>query len=261
MINNSKIPRSLLKQITSLKFKKNRDESGLYIAEGLKIVEEMLQYNEKIIQLIALERWISKNQALISKLKIDCLMASVSDLERASLLKTPQEVIAIAKKRFINPDWQQVPATVSLMLDNIQDPGNLGTIIRLADWFGIHHVFCTPGCADLYNPKTLQSTMGSFLRVSVTGINIKDFFKKSEIANSPVLGAFVDGHDIYKTLLPSKGIIVFGNESKGISNDVSKNISQRISIPSPVKTRHAESLNVSAAAAIVCSEFYRQHNV
>jgi RNA methyltransferase, TrmH family len=260
MINTIKISRNTLKQAQLLKQKKNRDLAKQYLVEGWKIVEEMLNANEEIILIIAVKEWLNRNEILLKSTKAQLFEVTPEELNKISLQQTPQQVLAIARKKETTR-LKIDKNSLSLFLDEVQDPGNVGTIIRLADWFGIDQIYCSTGCADVYNPKTLQATMGSFLRVSTQTVDILEFFNHPDVAKLPIFGAFLDGENIYSLNLPKSGILILGNESKGISNSVAGFVKKRIHIPSPNKTKRAESLNVAIAASIICSEFYRQSSL
>ena len=191
----------------------------------------------------------------------ELLEAEGDDIRKASFLKNPQDVLAVFKR----PDWSLDEADPStslvLVLDGIQDPGNLGTIIRLADWFGIEHIFCSPDTADLYNPKTVQATMGAMARVCVHYLSLTDLLRTAN-ADIPVYGTFLDGNDMYGTELSPNGLIVMGNEGKGISRDVASLINRKLYIPNyPPERNTSESLNVAVATAIVCAEFRRRDTI
>jgi len=255
----SKISNNQIKQINSLKHKKIREKQNFFISEGEKIVDELLSSSFQIRTIIALKDWIELNGGKISDRNIEILQASKEELSRLSLFKTPNKVLAIAAIPRYDLNYNTLKNKITLVLDNIQDPGNLGTIIRLADWFGIQNIICSENSVDIFNPKVIQATMGAFLRVKVFYQNLivllNEVKKNYKI---PVYGAFLNEKNIYITLLPSEALIVFGNESKGISYSLVNLIDERITIPSfnPNKMK-TESLNISIAAAIICSEFRR----
>ena len=181
------------------------------------------------------------------------------ELSRASLQKTPQEVLAV----FVQPSYDLNPEVIKsslcLALDDVQDPGNLGTIVRIADWFGIEHIFCSNGTADIYNPKTVQATMGAIARVKLHYCNLSDFIGKASEKNIPIFGTFLNGENIYTQPLPKNGIIIMGNEGNGISEQIAQKVSHRLLIPNyPQGCETSESLNVAVATAIVCAEFRRR---
>lgn len=244
-----------IKKIKALSVKKFRTERGQFIAEGPKLVSELLGILQCSL-LIATEKWLSSNKNVKSE-KI--ISVTDSELRQASLLQTPQDVLAIfdipkSDETILISDKELV-----LALDDIQDPGNLGTIVRLADWFGINHIFCSKGTADIYNPKAIQATMGAIARVS---IHYVDLLTEITVLPPyiPVYGTFLNGDDIYQSNLKNHGIIVMGNEGNGISSQIEGIVSQKLNIPSyPIGETTSESLNVAIATAIICSEFRRQN--
>lgn len=254
------ITKNRIKQIISLKYKNTREEQNLFIAEGEKIVDELLASILQIKTLIALKEWIESKKEKIFDKNIELLQAGKEELSRISSFKTPNKVLAIAVIPKHNFDYHILKNKISLVLDKIQDPGNLGTIIRLADWFGIQNIICSEDTVDLFNPKVIQATMGAFLRVKVFYRNLSILLKAiKKNYKIPVYGTFLNGNDIYTTPLSSEALIVFGNESKGISNDLTDLIDERITIPTfNLNKPKTESLNISIATAVICSEFRRR---
>lgn len=252
------ISKNSIKLIKSLANKKNRIKENLFLVEGDKMVAEVLDSKFVVEKLYATNSFIIKNKLKINNEKI---VAEVSreDIEKVSLMKNPQNSIALCKL----PAGKELPKIIDsdlcIYLDEIQDPGNLGTIIRICDWFGIEHLFCSPETADLYNPKVIQSTMGSFCRVNVYYSAFEPIIKLASKSELTVLGTFLDGENIYTQKLPSRILLVMGNEGNGISPDVEKMVEKRIKIPEFNKNaRSAESLNVSVATAVICAEVKRQ---
>ena len=244
-----------IKLIKSLEHKKFRQEMNLFVAEGHKLVGELLgRFNCPLVA--ATPQW-TENNKVIPAGRIETV--TPDELKRASLLKTPQDVIAL----FSIPRTQTSIESAAkdnlvLALDDIQDPGNMGTITRIADWFGIKHIFCSYGTADIYNPKAVQATMGAIARVS---IHYSDLAKELSglPVSIPVYGTFLDGETIYDTALSGNGVIIMGNEGNGISADVGKFVNRRLYIPNwPAGAETSESLNVAIATAITCSEFRRR---
>jgi RNA methyltransferase, TrmH family len=228
--------------------KKFRNDEGVFIAEGPKIINELLIAPDFVpITVFALKEWTDNNVPLTGQLRSEQLIEiKDTELERISFLTTPNQVVAIFKKPFLK---QAAPENkISLVLDGIQDPGNLGTIVRIADWFGIQQVICSPDCADVFNPKTVQSTMGSISRVAVLYEDIPAFINAHP--RLPVYAAMLDGKDIYQVGRIKEGLIVIGNESKGISKNVQGHVQHPITIP---RLGHAESLNAAVATGIVLS--------
>ena len=239
------LSKSQVKYIQSLGQKKCRDEEGLFIAEGSKIIAEFLADKNCVIKhLYAVKEWIIENE-----IETNCEITEVAqeELERISQLKTPNKVLVVTEKI----KWTGEPEIknkISLALDTIQDPGNMGTIIRLADWFGIKQIFCSRDCADVYNPKVVQATMGSIARVRIEQTDLEIFLKKNNEIQT--YAAVLGGEDVSKLEKISEGIIIIGNESKGISNALLTNVINRISIPGKGK---AESLNAAVATGIILS--------
>lgn len=244
-----------IKNIKSLEHKKFRDENRLFVAEGHKLVGELLG-KFKCIVLAATAEWIEGHRNIPAE-RIETI--TPDELKRASLLRSPQDVLAV----FRIPDYSTTIVSAAsknliLALDDVQDPGNLGTIARIADWFGINDIFCTKGSADIYNPKAVQATMGAIARVR---IHYTDLAKElSSLPHSiPVYGTYLDGEIIYQTQLSQNGVIIMGNEGNGISAEIGKTVNRRLYIPNwPTGAATSESLNVAIATAIVCSEFRRR---
>jgi len=250
MLSNAK-----LKWIHSLEQKKFRQQYGLFLAEGNKLISDLLELLPCRL-LVATEEWLRVHPNVPDT---EVISGDANTIQKASLQKSPQEVLAVFEipKSVLIPN--QLNGKISLVLDNIQDPGNLGTILRIADWFGIENVICSIGTVDAYNPKTVQSTMGAIGRVNIHYVDLVDFLEKTSL---PVFGTFLEGEIIYSCDLPSEGLIVMGNEGNGISACIEKFITQKLYIPDfPLGKTGSESLNVSVATAIVCSEFRRRHYV
>lgn len=247
------ISKATIKRIHALEMRKYRKNERLFVAEGPKLVNE-LNMSMKPVYVAALPEWIASNANLLNNTTYDTL--TPDELQKASLLMHPQQVIALFQipENELNPDL--LKDELILMLDGVQDPGNLGTIARVADWFGIRHIICSPDTADIYNPKAVQATMGALARVK---------FYYTELAmvlsqySGPIYGTFLDGNNIYKEELSRNGIIVMGNEGKGISQRTREMINRRLLIPNyPEGTLTTESLNVAIATSIVCAEFRRR---
>lgn len=252
------LSKNKIKFINSLKIKKFRDEYQQFIAEGDKLVCDLLSGNYKIIEIFAVRDWLEKhvisNQIMVNEITED-------ELERISQLSTPNKVLAILDyKQSLKPENLNYDELI-LVLDEIKDPGNLGTIIRIADWFGIKNIICSENSVDVYNPKVVQATMGSIARINVSYCDLNSFMKAipHEI---PIYGTLLDGENIYEQPLSKNGIIIVGNESRGISEPVLPCITNKLFIPSYAQNadNKAESLNASVAAAIVCAEFKRKFN-
>lgn len=251
------IGKNTIKLIKSLAIKKYRMKEGLFLVEGDKIVSEVLHSQIKIKELIVTPEF-DTSSAYNHKHVERTSEADYKELKQASLLQHPQNSIAICRlpKQQVLPD--ELNASLSIYLDGIQDPGNLGTIIRICDWYGIENVFCSSDTVDLYNPKVIQASMGSFMRIKFIEARFETIAELAHKSNTQLFGAFMDGDNIYKEVLPEKALLILGNEGKGIRSTVESLIDRRISIPNfSNKATKAESLNVSVAAAIICSEFKR----
>lgn len=251
------ISKSLLKQIKSLEQRKFRKESGLFVAEGGKTVQDLLDLGLECTAIIATEEWL-KSHRLNTKIKID--VASEEEMKKASFLRTPQGILALFRQQKHDTDLTVPERELCLALDNIQDPGNMGTIIRIADWFGIKNIYCSNGTVDIYNPKTVQATMGAIGRVKVHYIDLPQMIASLN-EKAHIYGTFLDGENIYSYPLSEKGLVIMGNEGNGIGNECEKLIKERLLIPNyPAGCKTSESLNVSVATAIICSEFRRRSN-
>lgn len=248
------ISKNLIKFVRQLEMKKFRSKEGLYVAEGPKVVGDILR-SHVAKAIFATDEWKPADgvdASMVQRITDD-------ELKRISFLQHPQQVLAVfhMPKTDIDSSLSQVTSSLSLALDGIQDPGNLGTIIRVADWFGIDTVYCSEDTADAYNPKVVQATMGSLARVNIIYISLADLFDSLPV-DFPVYGTLLDGNNIYQQPLSSHGIIVMGNEGNGISPDIRKRVNQRLLIPNFRVGDSAESLNVAIATAITCSEFRRR---
>ena len=238
------------KKIKALNHKKYRRKYNLFIAESPKVVEEVLQSDIKIVTIFALDEWLHVHRQIIEKNNIEIVQADEQMLKKLSNLPSPNQVIAVCEMpRHALKDERITSYTIAL--DDIQDPGNLGTIIRIADWFGIDCIICSESCVDVYNPKVIQSTMGSFVRVKVFYEALAGFLKQ---ANMPVYGATLSGKNLHQVAFDKSGIILIGNESKGISENLKQYVSEFISIPAYGK---AESLNAAIATGIICDNVRR----
>lgn len=244
-----------IKNIKSLELKKFRDEKRLFVAEGHKLVGELLGVFRCVL-LVATDEWMS-NHGNNPADRTESI--TPDELKRASLLRAPQDVLAV----FEMPQDSMTLAQASknnlvLALDDVQDPGNLGTIVRISDWFGIKDIFCSRGTADIYNPKAIQATMGAIARVR---LHYTDLTKELSALpkSTPIYGTYLNGDTIYDTELSPNGVIIMGNEGNGIGTEVGKTVNRRLYIPNwPKGAATSESLNVAIATAIVCSEFRRR---
>lgn len=261
--NHSMLSKNTIKLIRSLELKKNRRKTGLFVAEGPKVVCELINsYNPNLI--IATKEWIYNHTVLLDKVTKQinqrCTVIEVTEeeLSKASFLVHPQHVMALFHiKNTLLSDLSLLENKLSLALDGVQDPGNLGTIIRIADWYGIDNIICSYDTADVYNPKVVQATMGSIARTNVIYTDLAKLL--DDISTSfPVYGTFLDGNNIYREELSPTGIIVMGNEGSGISSAIRDRVTKKILIPRFRSGECAESLNVAIATAITCAEFKRR---
>lgn len=251
--------KSQLKFFSSLKNKKFRDVEDLFVAEGEKLAQEVIAAKKEVKALIAVDSWISENQHMLKNASFDILKCSESDFERISNFKTPNKVLLVMPQWHCTNEIPKIFPDLTLLLDEIQDPGNLGTIIRLADWFGINQIVCSENTADLFNPKVIQATMGAFLRVRLIYTQLPEYIQKAKKdTDIEVYGAFLSGNNIYKSNLKKPAFLIMGNESKGISKELEKYTEHKITIPSYSNNGdRTESLNVAVATAIICAEFRR----
>ncbi len=238
------ISKNRIRFINALSQKKQRIETNRFIIEGEKMVQEAVQWIPDLIENIyaTSDFVISSQHSMILPEEI-----TVKELKEISTLTTPNKALAICKI----PENKSVDSSLIICLDGIQNPGNMGTILRLADWFGIKDVVCSKNTVDCYNPKVLQATMGAIFRVHVHYVDLNDFLSNTEL---PVYGALLEGENLFTKHYERKGIIVLGNEGNGISEDIKKHIQNAITIP---RFGEAESLNVATAGAIILGAFYR----
>jgi RNA methyltransferase, TrmH family len=251
------ISKNKIKLIKSLSEKKYRLKEKLFLAEGNKLSADILNSGLKIHSLICTEQFYNPDKVVFSK-PYEILIVTQDEIRKCSLLKSPQQALVICEIPESSFSAAGLKNNLTLCLDGIQDPGNFGTIIRIADWFGINTICASENTADVYNPKVVQSSMGAFLRVNVFYLDLAGIIKFANENSIPTFGAYLDGRNIYKEVLPENGLIVMGNEGQGISKDLGNLITNRIHIPSfPNQGSVSDSLNVSTATAIICSEFRR----
>lgn len=227
-----------------------------FVVEGDKIVKDSILKSGAIPDmLIAKNTWLKENKSITMLSVPEILEAEAEDLEKITSLETPPPVMAVFSMPDPETGCDPAETSLSIALDTIQDPGNLGTIIRIADWFGIKNIFCSTGCADIYNPKTVQASMGALFNVQVCYTDLKSLLEKCrQTSGFPVLGTFMQGTSVHEAGMLSRGIILFGNESRGISADLISFINSRITIPAGNNNpAHVESLNVASSVAVVCA--------
>ncbi len=250
MLSNAQI-----KLIRSLEQKKYRIQHGLYVAEGEKIVAEILNAKVAFAKVYVTKNWIEKNDDLFHQNEQLISVVNNGELNKISFLHTPNEALALMPVHYPSINNFSMDDNLVLALDTIQDPGNMGTIMRIADWFGINTIVCSDNCVDVFNPKVIQATMGAFLRVKVYYTNLEDFLKNQKNKGISIYGALLNGEVIYDAELSNNGILLMGNESKGIHENLIEFIDKPLFIP---KLGGSESLNVSVATGIICSEFSRR---
>jgi len=239
------VSKSQIKLIKSLSQKKFRNKHGLFVVEGLKGIREFLNSDFKLVSLYTTEDYFQVSDQLIS-------LVDEKELKKISLLKTPQKSLAVLKiPEFKGLDFEDL----TVLLDGIRDPGNLGTIIRLCDWFGVENLVCSLDTVDCFNPKVVQASMGSLARIRISYNDLADILKEN--TEIPVFGTMLDGENIYSEKKPDNAFIVMGNEANGISEEIQGLLSRRITIPQFGRIKETESLNVATATSIILSEFRR----
>lgn len=255
------LSKNKIKLLHSLEMKKNRDTQQSFVAEGPKIVHDILsRHKDQLSVIAATEEWFAQEHELMAGLQCERITVSADELTKVSFLCHPQQVFAVFRK-FAEMTPEELPSLadkLTLVLDGVQDPGNLGTIIRIADWFGIEDIICSKDTVDVYNPKVVQATMGSIARVRVSYMDLKQLFEALP-PTLPVYGTLLEGNNMYSEQLSHNGIIIMGNEGKGISPQIRQFITKGLRIPNYPEGRDtADSLNVAVATAIICAEFRRR---
>jgi TrmH family RNA methyltransferase len=256
------ISASQSKLIRSLRQKKYREQHRLYVGEGHKMVTELMagmsEGGHRIQQLFATGEWIQQNQLVLRQLEIKASETSLDALKKISSMVTPQPVLVVVAIPERTLQLETLLKNPVLGFEAVRDPGNLGTIIRTADWFGIGHIICSPDSVDVYNPKVVQATMGAITRVNVYYLDIKQLLLNSELKKKTVYGTYLEGNNIYGMAMDQNPLILFGNESQGLSHRYDQLIGKKISIPSFSRTGiGSESLNLASSVAVVCSELRR----
>ena len=255
---NRLLSKNKIKQLRSLHLKKFRRSEGLFVAEGQKLIFDLLDSKMTVQEIFCTPELITTVEGKgFSPGNIH--VTQPADLKKISQLKTPPDIVATVHIPEHSLSWDEIAGDLTLALDGIQDPGNLGTIIRLADWFGIGNILCSEETVDLYNPKTVQATMGAIARIRLHYGNLSGYLQHAAEMGIPLYGTFLEGMNIYSAPLSPNGIIVMGNEGKGISDTIEPFIQQKIHIPNfPADRATSESLNVAMATSITCSEFRRR---
>lgn len=260
------LSKSKKKLIRSLALKKTRQEKKLFQAEGDKLVRDLIAHHKgraetlyKIESVIATDEWLEANKDKLGQ-DYDVFLCTQAELQEISQQQMPNQAMAIVHQYVPELEISQIKTKLSIGLEYLQDPGNMGTIIRLADWFGIRNILCSENCVDLYNPKTVQATMGSFLRVNVYYVDLPSkICQLQNEKNFMVYGTGQNGSNLFHTPLFLPGIILFGNEANGLSPDIMHLADRILTIPYHDRMLHPDSLNVATAAAILCAEFRKAH--
>ena len=253
------LSKQVTKIVQNLEKKKFREKYNLFKVEGNKLVLELINANLRIDSIFASPSWISTHQEELKDLKYT--EVTQQEMHTISNFQSLPEVVALAEIPQYDFDEANIKDTLSIALNGIQDPGNLGTILRVADWFGIQHILCDKDCAGIYNPKCVQASMGAIFRVKTYYVDLAQTIKSVKSESFPVFGTFLDGTNIYASQLNSQGLIVMGNEGKGISSEIEQLTDTRLTIPSFAHSeRSTESLNVGVATGIILSEFKRRIN-
>jgi RNA methyltransferase, TrmH family len=245
--------------IISLQKRKFRDEFGLYTVEGDKLVREYIRSGMPVEAIFGKKEWLTSMRSEIPDRINEIVAVSYDELKKISSLTTPHNAMALVRQEVDEPDFEAITSGYCIALETLQDPGNLGTIIRSAAWFGIPYIICTPDTVDCYNPKVVQSTMGGLIKVRVLYLELAEFLGRAMEMGIPVFGTYPDGMPVYDHTPPEKGIILFGNESKGISAHLDQYVTSRLSIPRGGTTAPAiDSLNVAMSVTVMLSEFSRK---
>nr|WP_319999063.1 RNA methyltransferase [uncultured Draconibacterium sp.] len=254
------IGKSTTKLINSLALKKYRTKENCFLIEGDKMVKEALDSDLKIKLLIVTDQFTTRfpiTQSAAERI----IETDAKEIKKVSLLQHPQNSLAVCEIPKKQDFPKSLPEGLSIYLDGIQDPGNMGTIVRICDWYGIQHVFCSPDSVDLYNPKVIQASMGSFNRIHLHECDFETLAYLAQKSEAPLFGTFMNGDNVYQKQLPKQAVLVMGNEGNGIRPAVEKLIPNKLSIPNfSMNKIKAESLNVSVATAILCSEFKRAYS-
>ena len=251
------LSKQVTKIVQNLEKKKFREKYQLFKVEGEKLVSELLCSTFKIHSILAYPEWISNHQAQLKEKQI--IEVNQKEMSYLSNFQSLPEVIALVHIPTSHFQVAEIREHLSLLLNGIQDPGNLGTILRLADWFGIQHVFCDSDCASVYNPKCVQASMGAIFRINTHYTELIPLIQQMKQPDFPICGTFLNGRNIYTTPLKPKGFIIMGNEGNGISQAIQETVTHKLFIPNyPEGSTTSESLNVAIATAITCAEFRRK---
>lgn len=250
----NRLSKAKIKFIAALATKKYRQRYGMFAAEGVRLVTDLFSAGYDVELLVYTDQYIGTKPTNIA-----CFHADDDEMRKISQLKTPSPVLAVVRMRANALNFNELQTGLTIAADDIQDPGNLGTIVRLCDWYGINNMVCSLGSVDIYNPKVVQATMGAFVRVSVHYVDLPAFVcDYRRHTGNACFGTFLSGDNIYASELPASALLVVGNEGNGISAAVAAVVDRRLHIPAMNDGRHIESLNISTATAIACSEFCRK---
>ncbi len=245
--------------IISLQKKRYRDEEGLYVVEGDKLVRDYLASGMPVVSVYAKKEWIASRKQMLSDRVEEIVTVTYDEIRKISSLTTPHNALALVRTDRDSPDFGQVTRSYCIALETVQDPGNLGTIVRSADWFGIPYIICTPDTVDCYNPKVVQASMGGLIRVRVMYTDLAGFLGTAVDSGVSVFGTYPDGMSIYDHIPPERGVLLFGNESKGISGFLDEYVTERLTIPRGMKmTQGIDSLNVAMSVTVLLAEFSRK---
>ncbi|MGD9929545.1 MAG: TrmH family RNA methyltransferase [Mangrovibacterium sp.] len=252
------LSKNKIRFIQSLARKKIREQEKVFLVEGNKMVLEAIDAGRQLILLCGTSDFLAENN-ISPKMAAEVIEVSPEEMQKASLLQTPQQALAVVNMPEQHFNLTDITPDLTLALDFIQDPGNLGTIIRLADWFGIRHILCSENTVDCFNPKVIQSSMGAIFRVEVHYLDLVETLKQAAASGTEIFGTFLEGENLYKHPLSKNGILVMGNEGNGISEEVARMVTDKVHIPAfPGGQTGSESLNVATATAICCAEFRRR---
>ncbi len=249
------LSRNMIKYLQSLKQKKFRQMYNNFIAEGAKMTTEIIRHQQLEVEgIFALDSWIEENANDLAAYRDVLTVVNAKELGRISQLQTPNKAVCVCKIPKYKLNISQINNSLTLFLDGIQNPGNLGSILRIADWFGLPYVFCSNDCVEVYNHKVIQASMGAFLRVKTVYLDFEKLLES--IPDLPVFATVLDGEDVFKTDLPKNGIVLIGNEGRGITPAIIEQATHKITIPKG-KNGRAESLNAAIATGIICAAFTR----
>ena len=247
------------KLILSLQKKKQRDAMSLYLIEGDKLIREYLEAGEHLAYLAAYPDWLETQPKQLLKKAETIIEVDSKELKKISSLSSPHNALAIVRMKTNKLYSEKFTDGLTIALDFVQDPGNMGTIIRVAAWFGIKNIVCSKSCVDIYSPKVIQSSMGALLATDIYYTNLESFLIDMSELKVPVYATTLDGESVYNESLSKNGIILFGNESKGISNEILPYLTKKLLVPGGDKpAAGVESLNIATSASVICSEFKRR---